>query len=259
MTKLIALDAGHGLFTYGKQDPDGIKEWQYNDKVLRAVVKHINDHYTGFKIMRLDDPTGKVDVPLMTRTNKADKAKADILVSIHHNANTGKFSSAWGGTETFVQTPFSANPKSTALAKAIHPKIVKAMGLQDRGIKPNNLHMTREPDMPSILTEGGFMDSSIDIKVMRDDNKLAEQGKAIAEGIASYLKLPKKAVAPTVVKPAVVKPVEPEKKTIYMLFREKDGKGWEYLGSTKTYKESSDRALWHVANGYAVQIKTRLV
>lgn len=257
MTKLIALDAGHGLFTYGKQDPDGIKEWQYNDKVLRAVVKHLNDHYTGFKIMRLDDPTGKVDVPLMTRTNKADNAKADILVSIHHNANTGKWGD-WTGTETFVQTPLSANPKSTALAKAIHPRLVKAMGLKDRGIKPNNLHMTREPNMPSILTEGGFMDSRVDIKVMRNDAKLIEQGKAIAEGIADYLNLPKKA-QPEPVKPQVKPPVEKPKETIYMLFREKDGKGWEYLGSTKTYRESADRALWHVANGYAIQIKTRLV
>lgn len=257
MTKIIALDAGHGLFTYGKQDPNGIKEWQYNDKVLRAVVRHLDAHYSGFKIVRLDDPTGKVDVPLMTRTNKAKSAGAHILVSIHHNANSGNWGS-WGGVETFVQTPLSNNPKSHALAKEVHPRLVKAMGLRDRGIKPNNLHMTREPVMPSILTEGGFMDSLTDNPVMRDDKKLEAQGKAIAEGIADYLNLAKKA---TVVKPQVEKPkpVAPVKETIYMLFREKDGKGWEYLGSTKTYRESADRALWHVANGYAVQIKTRLV
>ena len=68
MTKKIVLDAGHGLGTYGKQDPDGIKEWTYNQKVLKAVQKHLIDKYEGFEILRTDDPTGKREVPLKERT-----------------------------------------------------------------------------------------------------------------------------------------------------------------------------------------------
>ena len=37
-TVKIALDAGHGLNTPGKQTPDGIKEWTLNDKVRDKVV-----------------------------------------------------------------------------------------------------------------------------------------------------------------------------------------------------------------------------
>lgn len=189
--KRIAFDAGHGLYTYGKQDPNGIKEWQYNNKVLKACITHLLETYEDVDIIRLDDPTGKTDVPLKTRTDKANNFKADLLVSIHHNANTGKFGD-WGGIETLVMTPLSANPKSHELAKKVHPKLIKAMGLRDRGIKPMNLHMLREASMPAILTEGGFMDSITDIKVMRDDKKLVEQGKAIADGVAEYLKLAKR-------------------------------------------------------------------
>ncbi|WP_199690477.1 MULTISPECIES: N-acetylmuramoyl-L-alanine amidase, partial [Clostridia] len=59
-------------------------------------------------------------------------------------------------------------------------------GLRDRGIKTANLHMVRESSMPAILIEGGFMDSTIDIKVMRDDDKLERAGKALADAIADY-------------------------------------------------------------------------
>ena len=34
----IALDAGHGLKTAGKQTPDGIKEWTLNDSVCDYIT-----------------------------------------------------------------------------------------------------------------------------------------------------------------------------------------------------------------------------
>ena len=37
-TVKIAFDAGHGLYTAGKQTPDGIKEWTLNDKVRDKIV-----------------------------------------------------------------------------------------------------------------------------------------------------------------------------------------------------------------------------
>lgn len=195
--KVIIADAGHGLHTYGKEDPNGVKEWTYNQKVLKAFVAYLEKHYDGFKIVRTDDPTGRIDVPLVTRTNLAIANKGDVLISFHHNANTGNWGD-WGGVETFVMDPISANPASTRLAKLVHPRVVKAMGLRDRGIKGKNLHMLREATgIPAILVEGGFMDSRTDIDALRDDAKLKAQGEAIAIGVAEYLGLPKKIQVPT--------------------------------------------------------------
>ncbi|MDI3234158.1 N-acetylmuramoyl-L-alanine amidase [Exiguobacterium antarcticum] len=205
MAKLVALDAGHGINTAGKRTPDNEREWSFNNQVLLAAQKRLAE-YEDVKVLRLDDPTGKTDVPLIDRTNKANKAKADVLVSIHHNANTGKWGN-WTGTETFTYTPASANPKSVALAKAVHPKLVKAMGLNDRGLKAADFHMVRESKMPAILTEGGYMDSVVDIKALRSDARLKLAGIAIADGVAAYLGLKLKAVekpkpTPTKPKPA---------------------------------------------------------
>lgn len=190
----VALDAGHGKHTAGKRTPDGEREWTFNNTVLLAAKDELSN-YPDIEVIRLDDPTGERDVPLRERTNKAKAEKADVLASIHHNANTGKYGT-WTGTETFVQETFAQNPKSHALAKAVHPKYVKAFGLKDRGIKTNNFHMLRETNyyengvqkgMAAILTEGGYMDSSIDIAHLRSNTRLKAQGKAIAEGIAEYL------------------------------------------------------------------------
>ncbi|GLY11434.1 N-acetylmuramoyl-L-alanine amidase [Pseudobacillus badius] len=197
MTK-IAYCAGHGRYTAGKRTPDDEREWVFNDKVVRAMEAELNT-YEGIQLLRTDDPTGKTDVPLNTRTNKANKWGADLYVSVHHNANTGGWGT-WTGVETF--TNLGANPKSERLARCVHPRIVKAMGLRDRGVKKKNLHIVRETKMPAILTEGGYMDSTVDIAKLRSDAHLKAQGVAIAQGIAEYAGLKKKAGAVT--KPATV-------------------------------------------------------
>src|SRR5690625_3291852 len=188
MAKIIAIDAGHGINTAGKRTPAGEREWSFNTVVAGAVIKELRN-YEGVKTVRLDDPSGKRDVPLSERTNKANAAKADVLISCHHNANTGRWGN-WTGTETYH---YPGSSKGRRLATVIHPYMTDAYKLRDRGIKSANFHMLRESNMPAILIEGGFMDSSIDIKKLRDKAVLKRAGRNIAEGIAEYFGLKKKA------------------------------------------------------------------
>lgn len=185
MSYKVVLDAGHGYNTAGKRSPDGEREWTFNDKVLRACMAVLKQ-YKEIEVLRVDDSTGKTDVPLATRTNKANNWKADIYVSIHHNANTSKWGT-WTGVETY--TYLGSQPKSEKLANAVHPKVVEAYGLKNRGLKKANLHVVRETNMPAILVEGGFMDSTIDIKKLRDDKVLTKAGQGIADGILSYFNI----------------------------------------------------------------------
>lgn len=190
MVVKVAIGAGHGGFgvTPGKRTPDGEYEWDFNNKVVLAAIKYLKQ-YQGVEIMRLDDPSGKTDVPLSTRTNKANTWGADIYVSCHHNANTGVWGD-WTGTETFY---YVGSAKGKKLAQLIHAKVLKAYGLRDRGIKRgNHLYVIKNTKMPAVLIEGGFMDSTIDIKKLRDDKVLDAAGKAIAEGVAEYFGLKKK-------------------------------------------------------------------
>lgn len=185
MAYKVVIDAGHGYYTAGKRSPDDEREWTFNDKVAKACIAVLKQ-YKEIEVLRVDDATGKTDVPLITRTNKANNWKADIYVSIHHNASTGKWGS-WSGIETY--TYLGSQPKSEKLASAVHPKVVEAYGLRNRGIRKANLHVCRETKMPAILVEGGFMDSTIDIKKLRNDAVLTKAGQGIAEGILSYFNI----------------------------------------------------------------------
>lgn len=183
----IVIDAGHGFNTPGKRSPDDEREWSFNNKVAKYAIAKLKT-YKNVEILRVDDPTGKTDVPLTTRTTLANEWKADVYASIHHNTLTDKWGSH-SGIETYTMDNPTANPKSIEIAGAIHPRIVMAMGISDRGMKRANFHVLRESAMPAFLSEGGFMDSTVDILKLRDDHYLQAQGEAIAEGLAIYFKL----------------------------------------------------------------------
>src|SRR5690625_5241110 len=187
MSKVVAIDAGHGMGTAGKRTPDGEREWNFNSVVAQSIIDNLKS-YKGVKTVRLDDPTGKRDVPLQERTNKANNANADIIDSSELNTKMGKCVN-WTGTETYY---YPGSTKGKQLTQALHPSVVKAYGLRDIGIKSANFHMLRESRMPAILIEGGFMDSTIDIKKLRDKSVLKQAGKNIADAIARYFNLRKK-------------------------------------------------------------------
>ncbi|MBX0319735.1 N-acetylmuramoyl-L-alanine amidase [Shouchella clausii] len=181
----IAICAGHGgsNSTPGKRTPDGEYEWNFNDKVVRAAIAVLKA--SGHQVLRTDDASGRTDIGLTTRVNAANNWGADVYVSVHHNALSTEWFNGSGGVETYTYT--GAQPKSERLAKEVHKRIVSAMGLRDRGLKKANFYIVKNTKMPAILTEGGFMDSKVDIVAMRDDKKLKVQGEAIATGIIAYL------------------------------------------------------------------------
>lgn len=224
----VAGCAGHGGYktlepkayaTAGKRTPDGEPEWIFNDKVIDAFEKELLT-YQNVQFLRTDDRTGKTDVPLQKRTDEANDWGADLYVSFHHNADKGTWDDHTG-TETYTH----GSGEGLEIGKLIQAALVKAYGLKDRGMKTKNLHIIRETKMPAVLTEGGYMDSTIDIKKMRDDKVLANAGKLAAQAVAAYYKLKKKP-APKPVVPAVPK------------------------GLPEVHKIAAGDTLWGIANKY---------
>ena len=192
MSKKIALDAGHGLNTSGKQTPDGIKEWSLNDKVRDKVVAFLSEY--DCEIIHTDNNEGNTDESLSARTNKYLNAGVDCFVSIHHNAYNGKWNNATG-VEVFTdKTPTDAD---TRLAKCIYERLVKYTGLKGRGIKKENWWVINQNKIPAVLVEGGFMDGSNDYKVITSDVGQTSYAKAVAEGIVEFLGLKKKTTVTT--------------------------------------------------------------
>lgn len=197
-TKTIAIDCGHGLNTSGKQTPDGIKEWELNDKVRDKVVVMLKDY--DVKFIYPDNNEGAVDEGLTKRRTMYVNAKADAAVSIHHNALKGTWCTATG-VEVFVdKTAIAADNK---LAECIYSRLVSNTGLKGRGIKKANWTVINQNTIPAVLVEGGFMDNKKDHAVITSDAGQTAYAKAVAEGLIEFLDLKKKKT--TTKKPAATK------------------------------------------------------
>lgn len=182
----IGLDAGHGLYTAGKETADKkYKEWTLNNNVANYIEDYLKQY--NVEVIRLDDKTGNIDVPLEKRLNKAVSNDVDAIVSVHHNAYKGEFGNH-SGVEVYVYP--SANEKSRKLANEIVPKLAKYTGLKNRGVKVNNFYMiSLNKNIPQVLTEGGFMDSNVDYPVITSINGQKQYAKAVADSLVDVLNL----------------------------------------------------------------------
>ncbi|MGX7596276.1 N-acetylmuramoyl-L-alanine amidase [Planococcus plakortidis] len=189
----IAVSAGHGGYgvTPGKRGPDGKFEWIWNNAAAIAFIQHLKN-FENVQTIRVDDPTGRTDIPLADRVRKANLWGADIYVSFHHNAMGSVWVAHGLGIETFRSDRVSASSSAGKLQSAIHPRIVDAMGLKDRGQKTAPFYELRYTKMPAVLLEGGFMDSRVDRSAMDKAVKIQGQGIAAAEGAGAYLNLRKR-------------------------------------------------------------------
>ena len=183
----IGLDAGHGLKTPGKQTPDGIKEYELNDKVRDKEVAILKDYVD--EIINVDNDEGNVDESLTSRRNMYINAKVDVFISNHHNANKGK----WGkhtGIEVYVDK--NATKEDLELAQLVHDKLAKYTGLKGRGVKRANFTVINQNKVTAILVEGGFMDSTIDHPIITSEKGQEAYARAVAESIIEYYGLKKK-------------------------------------------------------------------
>ena len=192
----LALNAGHYKGTAGKRvmktlDPNETREWVLNNRVADRVEQLLKQNYTGYQLLRIDDTTGETDIPLQKRTDAANQWKADLYLSIHHNAgiNGGK----GGGIIAIVYT----DPKNESVQwqQAFYDELIRQTGLKGNRAEPltrQNLHEVRETVMPAVLLELGFMDSSVDVPIILTDKFADQCANAIVHVIAQRAKLARK-------------------------------------------------------------------
>ena len=186
----IALDAGHGMNTPGKRclkslDPKETREWYLNDRIVDLVEKKLAA-YDGYELIRVDDTTGLIDVPLSRRTALANNFNADFYLSVHHNAGIG--SGSGGGIISIAYT--KASKKSIEYQKLIYDELIEKTGLKGNRAIPcpkQNLQVLRETNMPAVLIEIGFISNPYDANLMANNPQLFARG--IYNGILDYFDL----------------------------------------------------------------------
>lgn len=192
--KIIALDAGHGMKTAGKRclkslDPNETREWYLNDRIMDKVEAALAAY--DCRVIRVGDTTGVKDVSLASRVKTANAARADVYISMHHNAGLGGRNG--GGTVVFYS---SSSPERGVQAQKLYQAIVSRTGLRgNRSAKVVNkgFYVIRKTSMPSFLVENGFMDSPQDVPVILSERHADRTAEGVVDFVVAMLQLRSKA------------------------------------------------------------------
>lgn len=194
MSKRIVLDAGHGMYTTGKRcmkeiDPNETREWWLNQRIASKVEERLKSY--DVEVLRVDDSTGKTDVPLGTRCKKANDYKADIYCSFHHDA--GANGSSAGGITVFT---YDNSAEAVKLRNTLYECLRVAGGLAGRATPKRanpGLYVLNSTRMIAVLVEHGFMDSTNDTPVILTNEYAEKMANGWIEFFEKYLGLKKKA------------------------------------------------------------------
>lgn len=192
--KIIALDAGHGIKTAGKRclkslDPNQTREWWLNDRIADKVQEWLTAYEC--TVVRVDDTTGTKDIPLSMRVKTANNTKADIYISIHHNAGiNGK---SGGGTVVYY---YSGKDERRVQAMHLYDAVTAKTGLvgnRSSKVIKNGFYVIKNTTMPAFLIENGFMDSTHDTPIILTQAHAEQTAQGIVDFLVARLKLKKSA------------------------------------------------------------------
>jgi N-acetylmuramoyl-L-alanine amidase len=214
----IVIDAGHGGHDSGTLGADGIEEKDVVLDVALRLGKLLHDRLGAEIIYTRSDDTF---IPLETRTAIANKAQADLFISIH--ANSSQDSSA-RGVETYYLN-FTSDPTALDVAArenavsdqsihqlsdlvkkiALKDKISESrefasdvesslytglakgnVGLKDRGVKKAPFVVLIGANMPSILAEISFVTNPKDADQLQQPDYRERVAESLYRGVARY-------------------------------------------------------------------------
>ena len=215
---VVVLDPGHGGKDTGCSGHHHLEKdiTLAFTKELGRNIELLNPHITVIYTRTSDE-----SISLNHRVNLANRAKADLFLSIHANAGPNDQVS---GFETFVygetlddearhlthrenavpnSHPDKALPiaqliltqmkqsevldKSIGLAAKISYNISQIDKYRNRGIKQAQFRVLHKAQMPSVLLEIGYLTSPSDVKKLSDSRFKSDLIDKISTGIVEYL------------------------------------------------------------------------
>ncbi|RRA47895.1 N-acetylmuramoyl-L-alanine amidase [Acidipila sp. EB88] len=216
----IVVDAGHGGHDSGTLGPGGIEEKDVVLDVALRLGKLLKQGLGADVIYTRDDDTF---IPLETRTAIANKAQADLFISVH--ANSSSDPGARGVETYYLNFTTSADALEVAAREnavsdeSIHQlsdlvkkitlqdKIAESRefatdvegtlyqgltsgnaGLKDRGVKKAPFVVLIGANMPSILAEISFLTNPDDAVQLREGAYRQRIAESLYRGVARYVR-----------------------------------------------------------------------
>ena len=173
----IMLDAGHGGNDTGAKGAFSLEK-DLNLAMALELEKELLARGFVVLLTRGND----VFITLADRCRIAEKA--DIFISLHHNAATN---SSATGLETYAPELRKQNySASVVLAFLIQRRIVEQTGERDRGMKTNNYFVLENTTCPAVLVEAGFISNPEEEKLLNDAERRRKVVVAIADAVEEF-------------------------------------------------------------------------
>ena len=225
--KVIVIDAGHGGSRYPGAGYNGFAEKDINLQVALKLGALIEKNLPNIKVVQtrtVDKYFSTVlSEDLQARADIAHRNEGDLFISIHSNAHRN---SEVRGVETLIMgetsmeqrvnqnalylnnkeelldmsdqktativrayiqnLQFTYGEYSEMMARLIQEEYVK-LGYNNRGVRRQPLKVLYATDMPSVLTEIGFMSNPADLKHITSEKGQKEIAGAIFRAVKQYV------------------------------------------------------------------------
>jgi N-acetylmuramoyl-L-alanine amidase len=173
----VVIDPGHGGKDPGAIGIGGTREKDIILPISLRVAEVLQQN--GVQVLLTRDSDYFVSLP--GRVQMAERANADVFVSIHANS-VGLNRPEVSGLETYYYD------SGLGLARAVHNRILQSVNVRDRRVRKARFYVLRKISMPSILVETGYLTGREDIAKLRNPTYQNQMAEAIAQGILQYLR-----------------------------------------------------------------------
>lgn len=173
---VVMIDPGHGGKDPGAIGVGGLRESDVVLPISKRVAAILEQNGVQVVLTRDSD----YFVSLQGRVDLAQRANADLFVSIHANAISMSRPDV-NGLETYY------HESGQGLARSIHNSVIRNVTIRDRQVRRARFYVLRRNTMPSVLVEVGFVTGAEDAAKLRTTAYQNQMADAIARGILQHL------------------------------------------------------------------------
>lgn len=191
-SKVIVLDAGHGIPDEGAQSDEGITEARINLSIAKKVQRLLEEAGNKVILTRKDENAiydeGCTTIREMkvsdikNRVKIGNESSADIFVSIHLNKIPQK--QYWGWQTFFKEN----NEDSKKLATCIQEGLSDMIDKKNKRVplKIKNIYIVDHVNIPITIVECGFLSNEEEEKLLQTDEYQNKLAQGIYLGILKY-------------------------------------------------------------------------
>lgn len=221
--RVVAIDAGHGGEDTGARGPNRVLEKSVTLAIARMLADELNQ-VPGVRALLTRN--GDYFIPLRDRYRVAEKARADLFISVH--ANSSRRRGSGSGTEVYFLSLRGATAEADAdladlenaadmvggvpqqaeddiisilydvkrsavleqsqlLAETLLDHMATDRRLESRGVKQAGFAVLKSVEFPSVLVETAFINNPSEARLLKNPEFQRRMARQLALGVRTFL------------------------------------------------------------------------